>query len=289
MTIPTDFIPSDDLFIPEKSAIPPTTPKKDYVREVAEIMRRLSARKGKTVAARVIRVDEEIDLNATFDKLCLSYLDAFVFMFSSSKTGTWLGASPELLIHRHGSSIATVALAGTRPANSVGDWDCKNIEEQEMVAEYLRRILLKHCGKIDSETTFTRQAGEIEHISTVMWSDLKVENPANNRMIMESLASLLGDMAPTPALCGYYRTQSMNLIRETETFDREMYGGFCGPNCYESETDLYVIVRSAKCNDNGVAVFVGGGITRLSDVESEWHETEMKSKTIINCIKSNDK
>lgn len=291
ITIPYDIINPDSKFEPEKSYIPSSTTRKDYEEEVCLIKNALGDNRGKIVAARTIRIETNIDLDATFDNLCSTYPDAFVFLFSTPSTGTWIGASPELLLRKEGDFISTMALAGTRPS-SVKDieWDEKNRDEQAMVTEFIMDSLMRHCGMVSAGKTFTKKAGSVEHICTPIYaympqSDLAEEydESYNNR-----LRKLLTELSPTPALCGSERSFSLEIIRRCEKFAREMYGGFSGPNDIEGVTAFFVNLRSAKVSKDAIAVYVGGGITPLSSPAKEWQETELKSKTIINNLKTSE-
>ncbi len=291
MTIPYDIHDIDFFSNQEKSYIPASTTKKDYEEEIRVIKRALGDNRGKTVAARTIRIDIRIDLDSTFDNLCSSYPEAFVFMFSTPETGTWIGASPELLLSKEGDFLSTMALAGTRPFSGTdNEWDDKNREEQAMVTEFIIETLMKRCGTVTAGKTFTKRAGQLEHICTPIraympQSDLaeKYEDSFSNR-----LRRLLTELSPTPALCGSDRALSLDLIGKSENFSREMYGGFCGPNDINGTSVFFVNLRSAKVSHDAICVFAGGGITALSDSEEEWNETEMKSKTIINKLKTSE-
>lgn len=269
----------DDELYPVHSNIPESTPKADYLKEVEEIADHFKDNPGKTVASRCIKIDTEINLNATFAEMCSRYPEAFVFMFSTEETGTWIGASPELLLEEDSNGIRTMALAGTRPADESGEWDDKNIQEQQMVADYIVDQLGKNCDNVVIESTFTKTSGSVAHICT----------PIHASKLNVPLTEFLLKFSPTPALCGSDKEESLRLISKLEKHDREFYGGFCGPYNISGKTTLYAMVRTAKCSDDSIGVYVGGGITKDSKPEDEWEETEMKSKTIIKSIKTEKK
>lgn len=291
ITIPYDICDPDAKTIPETSYIPLSTSRKDYEEEVRHIIRSLGDDRGKTVAARAIRLDIHIDLDTTFDRLCSSYPEAFVFLFSTPVTGTWIGASPELLLRKEGDFISTMALAGTRRSSAEDkEWDEKNRDEQAMVTEFIMDSLMRHCGAATAGKTFTKKAGPVEHICTPISAYMQpsllsdeYEESYSNR-----LRQLLTELSPTPALCGSDRARSLEIISKSETFPREMYGGFCGPYDIEGVTAFYVNLRSAKVSTEAAAIYAGGGITALSSPENEWNETELKSKTIINKLKTTE-
>lgn len=275
-TIPLDFIPSAEDIKPSDGKIPSSTPAEDYFAEINAIIDGLRGSKGKTVAARVINIKGSVDPVSTFSSLCNALPDAFVFMFSAKTYGTWIGASPELLLRKEENYISTMALAGTREATDIdAPWDVKNVEEQEMVADFIRNCLEKISFQTITGKTFTKNAGKIEHICTPISAFLYAYSD-------ERIIELISLLSPTPALCGSDRDTSLEIIEKYEHFNREMYGGFCGPNGIMGNTAFYVILRAAKFNCCEAAVYVGGGITNLSVEKDEWIETELKSKTIIN-------
>ena len=88
---------------------------------------------------------------------------------------------------------------------------------------------------------------------------------------------------PTPAVNGVPKEQSKQLIKEIElegsNQDRSIYTGFIGL-ASETYSKLYVNLRCCQLTKNNAHIYVGGGFTLQSDVESEWEETERKSETL---------
>ena len=75
-----------------------------------------------------------------------------------------MGASPEMLLSSSDGSLHTVALAGTRLAGTEEAWDVKNIEEQELVVDFIMSAMEGLAPEKGS--TFTRVAGPVEHLCT---------------------------------------------------------------------------------------------------------------------------
>ena len=246
-----------------------STPFEDYSKEVGAIINLLKAGKGeKVVAARVLVKSGSMDVADKFYEFCQRFPDAFVFCFSTPATGCWIGASPELLLEGKEGNLISMALAGTRPAGSPGEWDAKNMEEQEIVTQFISDCFIKEKLIPDIGEKFTKVTGNIEHICTPI--EAKVENSDFN------LESLLKVLSPTPALCGSPRDFALTEIEKLEKFPRGCYGGFCGP--FRSVVDFYfhVTLRCASVSEKRYCIYAGGGITAKSSVVSEWEETEMK-------------
>lgn len=251
-----------------------TTPS-EHLAEIEGIKKALETiGNGKVVAARVCVESGAVDVGSTFAELARRHPDAFVFCFSTPHTGCWIGASPELLLESQANGISTMALAGTRPTDSQGEWDTKNLEEQQMVTTFISDALIKNGISPLLGDTVSRHAGKVEHLCT------PITGSPTNPLTPETLASLLHDLSPTPAMCGTPRDLALNVIRNFEHFDRGCYGGFCGPYRSPSDFSLYVTLRCALVEADKYCIYTGGGITLRSVPTSEWEETEIKSTTM---------
>lgn len=270
--------PDEKIFnFPESS-----TSFSSYSTEVNEIVNAIKAGKGnKVVAARVIIRKEPLNLKDKFHLLCEKYPRAYIFCFYTPITGCWIGASPELLLESKSGILSSMALAGTRKTTSHRnenekkklEWDSKNIEEQHIVSEYIVKTFLKYRLNPEISETFTKQSGNIEHIC----NNIKAGNSLNK----SDFQSFLSSLSPTPALCGYPKEFALEMIKKYENFDRGCYGGFCGPYHNIGDFCFNVILRCMAIEKERQVIFVGGGITSHSVVETEWLETELKAQSIF--------
>ena len=232
----------------------------------------------KVVASRRNIISWGSDPVSMFETLCAAYPDAFVFFLSLKGHGTWIGASPELLLEKRGDRLSTMSLAGTRLSDTVGPWDHKNIKEQRIVTEHIYRVFEKYLhGVVESPAT-TRKAGNIEHLMTTITGE------GNSKT---NILSLLEELSPTPALCGYPREKALETIYREEG-NRRLYGGFCGPISENGDFRFNVVLRCAFLYPDGKAIlFAGGGITSHSAPELEWEETERKLNTLRDALGKN--
>lgn len=281
LLIPSDHIVSDPEMIPSivpahVSGFPQeSTSRMVHRRMVEKITSDIKSGKlSKCVAARTIVKSGSVDIPATFGALCSRLPDAFVFAFSTEHTGTWMGASPEVLLTKRGNEYCTYALAGTRPSGTAGAWDKKNINEQQVVADYLESVLREVGLNVETEGPVTREAGPVEHILSLLRGyDL-------NGLLSDPLR-LACLISPTPALSGFPRETALGLIGQLEGFDRGCYGGFCGLSDPDANAlTLFVNIRSMRIEPDRYSLFAGGGIMADSDPEEEWAETERKAATL---------
>lgn len=240
---------------------------------VNNIVKQLSP--GEKAVLTTVNIEEKtIETAQFFMKLCVAYPQAFVYCFSTPMTGFWIGATPETLLKGHSSRLTTMSLAGTRPKDTNADWDNKNIEEQEIVTHEIASQLQLISDRVDVGDTFTRPAGNVEHLCT------PIEAVMPSGFDSLGLEHLLRNLAPSPAVCGHPRQKALQLIHDNEHFERVCYGGFCGPYRSAQDFDLYVTLRCALIEQNRYALFAGGGITHLSKPEDEWKETRLKLQTL---------
>jgi isochorismate synthase len=236
----------------------------------------------KVVPARTktIQLSEGFDLVAAFVKMLQSYPNSFVNFFHIPQVGTWLGASPEVLIETKGDHFHTMALAGTQPASGENPlksaaWTQKEIEEQALVCRYIvdcfKKIRLREYEEHGPKTVM---AGNLLHLRT----DFKVNMRSTGFTQLGSV--MLELLHPTSAVCGMPRREAHEFLQENEGFDRSFFAGFLGPVNIEDETSIYVNLRTASILGDKAILYAGAGVTEDSDPEKEWEETELKCQII---------
>ena len=244
----------------------------------------------KIVAARtkLIPLPEAFDLGKTLAKLLTSYPHSFVNFFHLPGIGTWMGASPEVLIETKGDYFHTMSLAGTQPAQ--GDnplksaaWTQKEIEEQALVSRYMvdcfKTIRLREYEEHGPKTVL---AGNLLHLR----SDFRVNTQATGFSNLGTV--MLGLLHPTSAVCGMPRKEALCFLKTEEGWDRSFYAGFIGPVGIEQETSIYVNLRTASLHQTHALLYAGAGVTEDSVPEKEWEETELKCEIIGKFIQNPD-
>ncbi len=210
-----------------------------------------------------------------FEKLVQLYPSAFVYLYSSPKHGIWLGATPEVLLTKKANQFRTMSLAGTQPYRDGVDlknviWGDKEKEEQQIVTDYITDKLLPFAeGFMEIAGPYSLRAGKVVHRCSYI--TLK-----SNSTLVE-LASILH---PTPAVCGTPTPGAFEFVSSTEAHRRRLYTGYIGVVEPNGNASLYVNLRCMQCFEDHYLLYLGGGITALSDAEKEWEETELKAGTM---------
>lgn len=203
-----------------------------------------------------------------FKRLLNSFPTAFVYCWYHPKVGLWLGATPETLLKLKGNQFSTMALAGTQVYKGTLEvvWDAKELQEQQIVTEYIVGNLQKEINDLTCSKTTTLKAGKLLHLQTII-----------NGTLNSNLKQVLQILHPTPAVCGVPKKEAKQFILENEKYNREFYTGFLG-ELSSDNSELYVNLRCMQLNEDKAIVYVGGGITKDSNPENEWEETFNKAK-----------
>jgi len=234
----------------------------------------------KLVLARRVRehTAQEVKPMDLFYSACRLYPRMFISLVSSERSGTWLTASPEVLIDGEGDSWRTMALAGTMRYTEQPEWNDKNREEQQLVATYITETLEHFTGDFTEEGPYTTRAADLAHLRSDF--RFRLTDP-------RCIGELLGALHPTPAVCGLPKQRAFEFIRHNESAPRRYYSGFMGPLFpLTAATHIYVSLRCMQIIGTDYDLYAGGGILPESVMEQEWQETEMKLETMRQCLRT---
>ena len=202
----------------------------------------------------------------------------YLFGFWERETGM-IGATPELLFHKHGEhSVETMALAGTRPRSEgrrILD-DPKERREHQLVIDDIRSVL-GEAGVVEVGETGVLELPTLVHLKTVLKAKLRAP------LGLEELARRLH---PTAALGVYPRKMGFDEIRRWDsTHDRGRFGApfgasFVSPETGERNEICVVAIRGIQWRGRDVVLGSGCGIVRESDFEKEWSELGLKRESV---------
>ena len=251
----------------------------------------------KVVLSRCLKVSCHESPFALFQKLLSTYSNAFCYLWYHPKVGLWLGATPEILLMVRNQQLTTMSLAGTQPYVGVDDpvWGNKEIEEQELVTDYITDALNNKINSLSRTSVETVRAGNLMHLRTKISGSIK----------KDGLVAIIKSLHPTPAVCGLPKDITQEFILKSENYNREFYTGYLGELNFKSErqrnsrsanqenqvyksisntTTLFVNLRCMQLKNGAAHIYVGGGITKDSEPEMEWEETVSKSKTMLRIL-----
>lgn len=230
-----------------------------------------------------VRCGQHIGVEELFMRACRLYPQMFVVLVATPLTGTWLMATPEILLRGNGAIWQTMALAGTmrgvKNGSKVGEndvdrgtrWSDKNIREQKIVADYILASLSSFITDILVKGPYTTQAADLLHLRSDFSFRLHDKN---------TIGSLLETLHPTPAVCGLPKQEVQRFIMQNEHSQRAYYSGFVGELHPSADTFLYVTLRCMQVLEHKYRFFAGGGLLPDSTEQREWEETKAKMATM---------
>lgn len=257
----------------------------DLVRKSIEAIAAGTFEKVVPTRRKQVALPPNFDIAATYQRLCNDHPEAFVSLVHIPEAGTWMGASPELLVSVEGGrTFRTVALAGTQPYQEGTSlkqvaWTQKEIEEQALVGRYIiscfKRIRLREYLEQGPKTVI---AGNLIHLRSDFTVDLRETNFPQLGSVMLRL------LHPTSAVCGMELGPAREFLNRHEGYDRSFYTGYLGPVNVADNTNIYVNLRCMQLHDGHALMYAGAGVTADSIPEREWEETEMKFNTLTTSL-----
>lgn len=261
---------------PASTAAPFCIDQEAYLKQAQQLINDLNRGVAdKIVLSRIKKAHKELlDPEALFEKLLEHYPNALVYFFDNTSIGSWIGASPEILLERTGARFRTMALAGTKPAGDDRDFSFKEYNEHAMVTEFIEGQLRQIPGaQLQVSDIQFYSPGPVTHLlQELTW-----------QMPDEVLPLLLKHLHPTPAVAGLPKKVAQQYISAIESHERELYTGIIGCSRIGAEK-LYVNLRCGQIISDFLYCYVGGGFTPDSGAQDEWQETENKSQTLLRLL-----
>ncbi len=191
---------------------------------------------------------------------------------------TFLGSTPERLASVRGSSLRTMALAGTTPRGADAAQDAamgagllaseKEREEHAVVATMLRETL----GPLVTELALPRmprivRSAGLQHLLSDASGTLRTG---------VGLLDVVQRLHPTPAVAGWPTEAALDLLDEESDLDRGWYAGPVGWLDRTGDGDVSVAIRSGLIHGRDVSLFAGCGVVADSEPDHEWDESTLK-------------
>lgn len=262
---------------PEIFPWPVDTEYMQYKSQLSQIVSKLKRNGGKTVLSKVKTGKVCHDWLDVINSKFIGYTTTFRCIYFTRETGCWFCATPELLleVNHKNNIISTMSLAGTRLIKRYSNqpWDDKNIEEHNIVTDYIVNVLTKlGLNPIVGEQE-TVEYGIVEHLC----------HRVQAYMPNIDIKSILTSLSPTPAVAGYPKDIAIGMIDEYEVHPRYCYSGFVGVGDSDG-LHTYVNLRCGHTDGKQVCLYSGGGITKMSEAKEEWLETEAKMRVFADLI-----
>ena len=199
-----------------------------------------------------------------------------------------LSVSPELFLDVRGRRVVTRPIKGTAPrtgdersdrasANELSA-SKKDRAELNMIIDLLRNDLGRVC-----EYGSVRVASEadVEIHPTVLHLVATIEGRLRDEV---SAVDLLRAAFPGGSITGCPKIRAMQIIRELEPTERDVYCGSIGYIGLDGSLCLNIAIRTMLYEAGTVHVYAGGAITADSDPQAEYQETLAKAAGMFRAL-----
>lgn len=197
-----------------------------------------------------------------------------------------VGASPELLLHKQGRRVESVALAGSAPRGEDAESDRrlsaellhseKDRREHELAAASVAEVLASFCPTLHRpEHPELLALDNLFHLATPFVGTLGSDIPS---------IELVAHLHPTAAVGGAPRVTALELIRRLEGMNRGRYAGPLGWFDARGEGEWAIALRCAELSGARARLFAGGGIVKGSLPEAELEETRLKLRAMLSAL-----
>ncbi|WP_429971095.1 anthranilate synthase component I family protein [Fructilactobacillus sp. Tb1] len=224
------------------------------------------------------------DLLALYQQLTGTY--HFYFTLGDFQTAT---ASPETLLRKIDTNLATFPLAGTRRRGKDTaeetkfenelHTDPKEIAEHNMLVD-LGRNDLGAVSQFNSvkvtEHMVLKKYKQVMHLASTVESQI-----APDKTGLDALNSVF----PAGTLSGAPKVSAINIIGDLEQQHRGIYGGTFGYLDFNGDCDFAIGIRLAHKKGHHLTVHSGAGIVADSIPDNEYQECFNKSRAILNGLR----
>ena len=191
-----------------------------------------------------------------------------------------IGNSPELFLRvTSDNRVVTRPIKGTRPRRPGMREELlrsdKDAAELNMIVDLERNDLGRVC---ETGTVRVERPREIEEHPTVYHGAATVAGTLRPGV---GLVELLAATFPSGSVTGAPKIRAMQIIDALEPDPRGPYCGAAGHLDADGSLQLNVAIRTATLKNGHLVVPVGGGIVADSDPASEYDETLVKARAIL--------
>lgn len=263
----------------------------EYAHNVAlavEILRRKEIDKVVLARSVVGSVLEPLDPAAIATRLRKREPKCTIYSLPTSDGRRFVGASPELLARREGTSLQCHPLAGTiaLPPNVAPDdyqnWllgSAKNLHEHAVMVDDIVSILASRYDDITADPSPSIVAlRTVAHLGT--WINANTQSLEQSPDALEVLRLL----HPTAAVGGIPRASAYELICRLEQHDRGHYAGPIGWIDSNGDGEWWVGIRGVFVCGTEFEAWAGAGIVSESDPIAEREETKDKLASVLSSV-----
>lgn len=211
-----------------------------------------------------------IETDLTLEEIFLTSIAKYKLLYNNK----FVVFSPEIFIRISNGVIKSFPMKGTIDA-SVYDAESVILNDRKEMAEHNTIVdLIRNDLSLFAERVVVDRYRYIDEIKTDGGMLLQVSSEITGHLL-PGYESRLGDiitgMLPAGSVSGAPKQQTLEIIKESEKYDRGWYTGIFG--VFDGKSlDSAIMIRYIE-DDSGRLIYKsGGGITFMSDPEKEYQE-----------------
>lgn len=182
--------------------------------------------------------------------------------------------SPEIFVRLQNGIVSSYPMKGTIDAAlpMAREQLLRNPKE---AAEHATIVdLIRNDLSMVADHVIVERYRYVEEIATHKGSILQTSSQISGHVqsyYQEHPGQLIMQLLPAGSITGAPKPKTMSIIHDAESFDRGFYTG-CMGIWQDGNIDSAVMIRFVDQEDGHLYYKAGGGITAMSDEESEYHE-----------------
>jgi len=186
--------------------------------------------------------------------------------------------SPEIFVRINDGIISSFPMKGTIDANIENAEQLLLNDEKEVAEHHTIVDLIRNDLSIVAADVQVDRLMYIDRINTnrgdllQMSSQISGQLPANYQ---QSIGTILAKLLPAGSICGAPKPKTIEIIKQEEHYLRGYYTGVFG--VFDGKNlDSCVLIRYLQQDGDELVFKSGGGITFLSDCQTEYNELVQK-------------
>lgn len=186
--------------------------------------------------------------------------------------------SPEIFIKINEGKISSYPMKGTIDA-SLPNAEQQIINDEKEAAEHATIVdLIRNDLSLVAENVHVKRYRYIDELITSDKKLLQVSSEIEGDLeddYFSKIGSIFSKLLPAGSICGAPKKKTVEIILDTEDYQRNFYTGVFG--VFDGENvDSAVMIRFIEEIEGKLVFKSGGGITAKSDCESEYNEMIQK-------------
>ena len=198
------------------------------------------------------------------------------------------GASPEVMVRMEGGTVEVRPIAGTARRGATPEEDAANEAamrgDPKELAEHVMLIDLgrNDVGRVSvpgsvrvNETMVTERYSHVMHLVSNVRGEVKPGTRPGD---------VLRASFPAGTLSGAPKIRAMEIIEESETARRGLYGGAVGYISYTGNLDTAIAIRTLVTKGDTIYVQAGAGLVADSVPATEHAECLSKARAVLSAV-----